>query len=492
MGKFLEGAAAQGRDIHFFQELAETANRSKGRLIVVGILHQAFEHYASRLGREAQDEWAKVQGRYVDIPVVTAIDEVIDLVGRAIQSDAAHPENLKIADAVAAAIMRRRPGTPGDLAARLDTCWPIHPVTAALLGPVTRRSFGQNERSTFGFLCSAEPEGLQDFLTSRPASSRTTYDPARLWDYLRINFEPAILASRDGHRWAQGAEAIERTEAKGTALHIRLAKTVALIDLFRNGSGVVPEEAILRACLPDETEDAIDHALEDLTEWSIIIFRRHLDAWGIYAGSDFDIDAAVTAARSATDLDLERVARIADLQPILAKEHYHRTGTLRWFDTTILPLSAARDAVEAFEPASGAAGKFILVIPAQSDQPRASQIACRKASNVSNDYPVAVGLSVKSWLLRELGAELIALETVRAESPELEGDSIARREVAARIAAASTQLEHELRTAFEQALWYFRGRSLGRADSGTLSHCLRSSRCDFPEYADYSQRTRQS
>ena len=42
MGKFLESTAADGGDIYFFQELAEAAARSGGRLVVVGILHQAF------------------------------------------------------------------------------------------------------------------------------------------------------------------------------------------------------------------------------------------------------------------------------------------------------------------------------------------------------------------------------------------------------------------------------------------------------------------
>lgn len=60
MGKFLEGAAGDGADIYFFQELAEAASRARGRLVVVGILHQAFEQYASRLGWDARDEWAKI------------------------------------------------------------------------------------------------------------------------------------------------------------------------------------------------------------------------------------------------------------------------------------------------------------------------------------------------------------------------------------------------------------------------------------------------
>jgi hypothetical protein len=222
MGKYLEAAAGEDSDIHFFQELGEAAGRSDERLVVIGILHQSFDQYAMRLNRESRDDWVKVQGRFVDIPIISGVDEVIDLLGRAIETALPHPDSQAVAERVALAIARRRPGSPGDLARRLDAAWPLHPVVAALLGPVSRRRFGQNERSTFGFLASSEPEGFQDFLRRAPANELATYDPSQLWDYLRINLEPAILASADGHRWAQGAEAVERCEARGTPLHIRL------------------------------------------------------------------------------------------------------------------------------------------------------------------------------------------------------------------------------------------------------------------------------
>lgn len=120
MGKYLEAAAAEGRDIHFFQELGETAGRSGGRLVVIGILHQSFDQYATRLSRESRDEWAKVQGRFVDIPIMSAVDEVIDLLGRAIETKLPHSGNEVVAEQVALAIARRRPGSPSDLAMRLD------------------------------------------------------------------------------------------------------------------------------------------------------------------------------------------------------------------------------------------------------------------------------------------------------------------------------------------------------------------------------------
>ncbi|EQD81128.1 ATP-binding protein, partial [mine drainage metagenome] len=187
MGKFLEGAATDGADIYFFQELAEAASRARGRLVIVGILHQAFEQYASRLGREARDEWGKIHGRFSDVPLIAGVDEVIDLLGRAIVTDQGHSETAQSVEAIAKSIRSRRPGTPADFAVRLDKCWPLHPITAVVLGPMSRRRFGQNERSVFGFLASAEPGGFQDFLRAEPAATHELFGPDRFWDYLRIN-----------------------------------------------------------------------------------------------------------------------------------------------------------------------------------------------------------------------------------------------------------------------------------------------------------------
>lgn len=52
MGKFLEAAAQDGSDVYLFQRIAEAASRSNGRLLFVGVLHQAFDEYAHRLSHE--------------------------------------------------------------------------------------------------------------------------------------------------------------------------------------------------------------------------------------------------------------------------------------------------------------------------------------------------------------------------------------------------------------------------------------------------------
>lgn len=483
LGKFLEYAATHGGDIHFFQELAEAASRCKGRLLVIGILHQAFEQYAARLGKEARDEWSKIQGRFVDIPLVAAVDEVLELTARAIDgTDIPHPYSAPWCQALANSIHRNRPAAPADLAHRLDRCWPLHPVTAALLGPVSKRRFGQNERSTFGFLASAEPLGFTDFLRTTKLESKAGYEPARYWDYLRENLEGAILASTDGHRWAQSVDAVERCQAKGSPLHLRLIKAIALIDLFRNGSGLVADDAVVATCAPDASEAEINKALADMAGWSQIVYRKHLNTWAIYQGSDFDIDAAVSATLAVTaGLDIKRLSTLAGLQPILPKRHYQETGALRWFGLDLVAVDDLRDAIAAFDPRTGISGHFLLVMPTQGESQRALQGRCRTASSETS-YPIALGVPDNAESIWSLGREYLALEAVQNNNTELWSDPVARRELKARTMAVLGKLQDALSSAVSNAQWYMHGKQR-QCDSSLGPSVLASELADDTYYA---------
>ena len=482
LGKYLEAAADGDADIHFFQELAEAAARCKGRLLVVGILHQSFDQYVRRFGAEMQEDWAKIQGRFVDIPIVTAIDEVLDLIGRALIPSDDGRIAKELSEAVANAIRRRRPGSPDDLDNRLAACWPLHPVTASLIGPLSRRRFGQNERSVFGFLNSAEPGGFQEYLKTHEAGS-ALYDPAQLWDYLRANLEPAILASPDSHRWSEAVDAMQRCERHGEALHLKLAKSIAVIELFHGGSGVLPERSILASCLPDEDPKAIDHALQQLQDWSVLVYRSHLDAFALFAGSDFDIEAAIAEAQSQLgELNLPRLSAFADLQPVLAKKHYFTTGTLRWFTTALASPQGLDKLVERYTPTDGAAGQFLLVIPDSETSEAKLADFCRDASTKAGSYPVVLGVPPNAQHIRGTGAALLALEGIRNGHTGLEGDAVARRELEARLAVARAELEEALRQGFVQASWYVQGAAHEAGSSQAIAQIAsRLADATFPQ-----------
>lgn len=454
MGKFLEAAAlGSGDDVYFFQELAEAAARASGKVIVVGILHQSFGQYATRLGIDTREDWTKVQGRYSDIPLVAASDEVVELVGRAISVDKRPAWMLDASETVAASIRGRRPAVGKDFGQSLCACWPLHPTMAALLGPISKRQFGQNERSTFGFLASVEPNGFRFYLETTPVETATWYRPSNYWDYLRSNLEPAILASSDGHRWAQAVEAVERTEAKTTdPLLIELIKNIAVIDLFRNGSGLAAEAEIFSALFFNTKKADIDAALEQLTQWRVILFKRHIGAWSVFEGSDFDIDAAVNQTRAAMPgVDFALLTSLSNLYPVVAKRHYHETGTMRWMNMQLCRLDDAQRIATTFQPQKGEFGLFLLALPGKNIGAKAALHACQEAARTT-PWPVAVGVPPNHGKIDALGAEMLSLQEVQSRH-ELSGDPVARREVQARLSSVRANLEEQLRAAVAQAEW---------------------------------------
>ena len=455
MGKFLEAAAQNDADVYIFQQLAEAASRSGGRFLVVGILHQAFEEYAHRLSREMRDEWAKIQGRFIDLVVNAAGEEQIDLIGRAIEGDP--PAGITAtfpAGEVAACAYRGRTEDTASLTNMLDACWPLHPVTSCLLGPVSRRRFGQNQRSIFGFLNSSEPHGFQDFL--KHAEDHDLYGPDRLWDYLHVNLEPSILASPDGHRWALAVEALERCESTGsTALDIRLLKAIAVIDLFKERSGIVASIDLLATCFPEASRKKIQRSLSRLRKGTFIILKKFLNAYAVFAGSDFDIEQATQDALNDIDeIDFQSLNALAGLQPLLAKRHYHQTGVLRWFDMNIVPVCDLLEYATLPDPKSDATGQFLLAIPTRGETGKETADLCRHVACCDENGDTVIGVAEKAERLISLARELLALDSVRNNHPELAGDSVARREVSARHADAQTRLEVALHRAFDHALWF--------------------------------------
>ena len=470
MGKFLENAAHRRSDIYFFQLLAESASRSGGRFVVIGILHQSFEEYASRLSRTARDEWTKIQGRFIDLPVNAAGEEQLEVIGRAIETNRGENTVGHATIAIASTIKANKPGTSVGIDEVLERCWPLHPLTACLLGPISKRRFGQNQRSIFGFLNSFEINGFREYLLEK--NFEEMYCPDRLWDYLKGNLEPTILASPDGHRWSTAVDAIERCESQGgDLLHLKLLKVISLVDMFKMETGLVANEDVLSFSLGDGKKSKIKAAIKDLLKWSLVIYKKYLGGYSIYAGSDFNIEEAIERELDqGGDPDFSEVKVLASLHPVLAKRHYHETGALRWYDIEVAALGSVGNVVADYEPFRSSVGKFILAVPTDGEDKDTAEKLCREASReAKKNSDVAIGISSHSWQITELVRELVALERVSANNHELAGDEIARREIKARVALLSNQLEVELDSALNSAQWFLKNHAPKRLLRSELS-----------------------
>ncbi|RXF69996.1 ATP-binding protein [Hansschlegelia zhihuaiae] len=460
LGKLLEHEALGGGDIHLLQDLAEHATRSKGRLVVIGILHQAFDQYAARAARDARQEWAKVQGRFHDIAFLSGADETVALLGRAISSPTPPTEFHGLAEATAQAVARRRPTEVEVLTGALAATWPLNPVTALLLGPVSRARFAQNERSVFGFLSSGEPAGFQEFLATTEGDA-ATYGPDRLWDYLASNFGMALAAGHDSGRFSLAFEAIERAGAKGSPAHVALTKTAAALEFFRNGSGLALAEDFLALSLPGLEDAERSRAIADLLEWAVLIRQPRLGGYALFAGSDFDLEEAIARATSPVDAALlEGLPQRVGFGFATAKRHYFVTGTLRTFAISLYLVGADDTADElaagVTARAARGSGHLALVLGDGSVEQSAVEAVCKAAAKglKKSGLVVALGAAANGYALRDSAAELAAVERVLRDHPQLEGDRIARRELAARHSTCVDRLHRALETSLDEAKWW--------------------------------------
>jgi len=454
MGRGLEAAADGDGDLHLLQDVAELSARSQGRFVFLGILHQAFEEYAERLGRRSRDEWAKIQGRFVDISISVSLEESVELVGEALGHHRALSKALPLAEACVEAIRPARAKADAKrMAAKLARTAPLHPFTACLLAPMSRRRFSQNQRSIFSFLSSAEPFGLQDALAKEAIDG--CYSPYLLWDYLKANFEPAILSSPDGRRWSLAHDVIERATARGAVeAEINILKTIAVLDILKDRSGLSTEPQTIALALQNIDGPELDAALTNLERQSEIVFRKHSGHYLLYAGSDFDVEARLQDVLSQTrDVDLRLVRSLADLQPMLAKRHHEKTGAMRWFEMSIEPVSEL-DKLTRPNQSGDVVGRIVFPLPTNGETESEVFAAYEQAINLDNSYPLFIGHHPKSLMVLDLVRELSGLSGLGDKFPELSGDPIARREIDSRITEVRQKLEDSLNGFIGECLWY--------------------------------------
>lgn len=481
MGKVLENATYAGADIHFFQDLAEVIADCGCKVALTGILHQSFEEYARGLGAANRDEWAKIQGRYEDIPFSLSLDENIQLLSGAISGDAKHKNDAKRVKALLKAIDSPRLNNAA-VEAGLVSSWPLHPLTALLLGPFSRRSFAQNERSIFSFLASRDPGGFVDYLGSTELENAETYSPARLWDYLQHNFEPAILSSRqDSKLYSEAAEAIDRAAKKGGKLHVDLAKSIALLEMFGRPFGLNASEAVLIAAHDAEKPAALRSALQDLSAWSVAVCRAYSKSWGVFAGSDIDLNQAVDVARDQLASDEAAiVAQVPSLAPIVAKKHYQKTGTLRWFERIVVSLQNAPRQLDDYLKMSVCAGVFVVCASKEAISEQDEKLLRQELDHIAAGHfvPLLISFNFGADGVLNAAHEAAALLRLKSSLPALAGDAVARRELAARIHAANEDLIERVDRAFETARWSLKGvEKVGGGSAQELSR-MSSDLCD--------------
>ena len=487
MGKLLEFAAAnpEKTDVFLFQQLAERANRSGSfPLVLIGVLHQAFDRYVSLLNSATQREWAKVQGRFEDIAFQEPPSMQMRLLARALEN--MHLDQVNSLPSLLETTAEEAwwSGWQPSLLSHdqfLDICkssYPFHP-SALMALPYIFKRLGQNERSLFAYLASSEPLGFQDFLHKYtvPVFLRLPY----LFDYLAINFESRLYGSSNARALT---ETLERLSSAPNLepLELDLLKTIGLINWLADSGAVQATEPVVISALrgPTCSENDIQRALKRLKQRSLLVFRRFNETYNIWQGSDVDIEERLDAAHqqlSGTFSFAETIQHYLPPLPITARRNSYETGTLRLFETRYVDITSYQ--TTSFEAKPGAAGVVFLALPANPSEVDIFQ-SWASSDKISEQKHIIIGIAERSSSLADLAQELRALHWVSENTPELGGDPVARRELRTRIAGIETLIQAELDANMKlhrlieahACSWFWKGTQLPPTERKGLSHLL--------------------
>lgn len=453
LGKLLEHAGRTGGadDLFLLQQLAELpAGPGEAPVLVLGLLHQAFSEYGHLLSSAERAEWEKVQGRFEDVPFAESPDQLIRLMAEAIEADLPTKVAEKIEEDASAWHDRLAEATGRDYLSeilppeRIRQIYPIHPVAALVLPSLCTR-YGQHDRSLFTFLASTEPNALGRFL------AETTFEGGKppllkvetVYDYFIDSARVTATGRVQMHRWAEVHGAI-REAAGMDASALAALKVIGTLNLIGSTGSIRAKREIVLAALSAAPKDRKEKqkwgaVLDDLVERRVITYRKQVDEYRIWQGSDFDIDAALERRVEAERRPLSALlAEAAPLAPVVAQRHSYETGTLRFFERRYEDDPKRLANLES--TSGGSAG--VIVNWVGEDPPDSVPAATRDGK------PLVITAVEPSPALLSAVKELLALEQLHRKEPALQNDGVARKEVSQRLDQAREVLDAVLHHAF--------------------------------------------
>ena len=453
-GKNLEAFANDPNeaDLYLLQELAEWTRGKDGiPLALVTLQHMAFDEYASGTSATQRREWAKIQGRFEDIPFVDSPAQTRALIAAAFTDPAS--ELTRELDRWARAEAKSLADVGlDDLAADtglLARCWPLHPVALAVLPDLCER-YGQNERTLFSFLAGHEPLSVSSFLNEvRWVEGKPL--PAvhleRLYDYFLESAATMVAVSSAASRWLEIDTRVR--DARGTdEAARRVLKSVGLLNLISAGGSLRASRSVICYAAADgrrgtSTGEEVKTQLTILEKAGLLTFRDFADEYRVWQGSDFDLRAAIDLARRRLrDEPAAKVLeRVLPLSPLVAARHSQQKGTLRAFERRWVDANAS--VVGSLGSNDRADGSAFYVLG--SDAPTQA-VELRKDAK-----PVAFLTTEDAHGVVDAAREVAAIDEVLASTEEVDRDWVAQRELVERRIEAQAALDHEFENAYGTA-----------------------------------------
>ena len=331
-GKNLEAVAqSNDSDPYLLQQLAEAGQGAGAPIFTLTLQHLSFEDYFLNADGPQQREWAKVQGRFEDIPYVDSPEQTRSLIGTVFKIT--EPDLRSRVDrwATQAADAASRLGI-ADLAepAVVAACYPLHPLTAAVLPELCSR-YGQNERTLFSFLTGPDRAGVPSVLACTPLEASGDLPVIGLpevYDY----FVDGGVIGRTGRGDSRAAGPRSRP-----GFETRTVSRIVRATWQRPSPSSIWCPSRARCGLPvtwwSWCHRARRKTLAELQSLGLVTYRRFADEYRLWQGSDVDLRRLLDhALEQISHLRLVDILKsVGDPSPVVAARHSARHDILRIF-----------------------------------------------------------------------------------------------------------------------------------------------------------------
>lgn len=443
-GKNLEAVdQSADTDPYLLQQLAEAGQGSGLPIFTLTLQHLSFEDYFVGRAGTQQREWAKVQGRFEDIPYVDSPAQTRALISTVFQPDQKLARRISTwAKSTAKQMVKVGIAdlTNPDV---IEGCYPLHPLAAAVLPELCSR-YGQNERTLFSFLTGADPAAVPALLeaTDLPANGNLpVIGLAEVYDYFVAGGVIAGTSGSQASRWTEISTRL-RDSYGLTDQESALARAIAVLNLVSASGTLRASEQLLSLLHPRPTK-----TLASLESQSLVTYRDFADEYRLWQGSDIDLRDLVDTASSrlASRPLVEILTQVDQPQPVIAARHSAQYDVLRVFSQR---YATSDETLEPLTPFAEADGEILLIVDGTNTCPTAP-------ASAGPTKPVVAAIPNDIDQLDTDARSVSAIHAVLDEA-DVATDWVARGELSEQLAQAEAKLKATLVTAFaaEHCDWY--------------------------------------
>ncbi len=446
MGKYLEAAVidpAQA-DIFRLQEMAELAARSNEHpLAVLLILHQGLQSYHREGAVSTRSEWAKVAERYDELVFDHPLSHTSALLSAALRPDMRRlPPRVRGAYAQAEQMVAEL-GWLGPRGDDREPCYPLHPAAVPAIARFFA-TYGQNERSLFGFAASEEANSLRAF-ADRCDTDDGFYSVDDFFDYVTTSFGHRLIARGGAGDWER-IRAVLDGASGSDGVEVAILKTIAILNLL-DTPDMIADTPTLQACLAPAIDGGeVADAVERLRTNGLVFERVGRMGLRLWTSHRVDLsalwneaDAALTQASIGAELGAA-LSRLPVRPFLLARRHSIETGVTRRFPIRLVPASSLATTAMTVN----ADGSIVAVLCDDPDEARHAAVWATEATG--DDQALLVLVLPPQPELRANVVDLLRHRWIETNASILREDVFASAEIERRIADLEARLVDKLET----------------------------------------------